>query len=49
MIAPANERIRSVDPSLLVDPEEIEEPKDKTIAEKLEYSRVITWILGLSA
>ena len=46
LIAPAKEDIRVVDPSLLIDPEEPEEPKEKTVAEKLEYSRIITWVLG---
>jgi short-chain fatty acids transporter len=36
-----------VDPALLVDPDEIKEPVQKTLAEKLEYSRIITAILGL--
>ncbi|MDR3300827.1 MAG: TIGR00366 family protein [Candidatus Accumulibacter sp.] len=37
----------SVDAALLVDPEELKEPEQKTPAEKLEYSRIITAILGL--
>lgn len=45
-IAPANEHINRVDPKLLVEPEEPEEPETKTPAEKLEYSRLITWVLG---
>ena len=36
-----------VDPALLVDPEEVKEPVEKTLAEKVEYSRTITGILGL--
>lgn len=46
VIAPSKEHIRTVDPSLLVEPEEPEEPEDKTPAEKLEYSRIVTWVLG---
>ncbi len=45
-ICPADSEIRVVDPELLVEPEEIKEPVNKTPAEKLEYSRVITWVLG---
>ncbi|CAK7070955.1 MAG: Putative short-chain fatty acid transporter [Desulfovibrio sp.] len=46
LIAPAKEHIRVIDPQLLIDPEEAEEPVNKTVAEKLEYSRIITWVLG---
>jgi short-chain fatty acids transporter len=46
LIAPRSEDIRSIDPSLLVDAPEPEEPKNKTFAQKLEYCRPITWILG---
>ncbi|MDR1708895.1 MAG: TIGR00366 family protein [Candidatus Accumulibacter sp.] len=37
----------TVDPALLVDPEDIPEPAEKNFAEKLEYSRIITIVLGL--
>lgn len=46
LIAPAKEEIRVVNPDLLVEPEEPAEPENKTWAEKLEYSRAITWTLG---
>lgn len=46
LIAPSKEHIRVVDPSLLVEADEIEEPTSKTPAERLEYSRIITWLLG---
>lgn len=46
VIAPAEEHIRTVDPRLLEEPEEPEEPVNKTPAEKLEYSRIVTWLLG---
>lgn len=36
-----------VDPALLVDAEEPEEPRQKTPAQHLEYSRAVTIILGL--
>ena len=36
-----------VDPALLVAPEEVKEPVEKTLAEKVEYSRIITAVLGI--
>ncbi|MDL2209545.1 short-chain fatty acid transporter [Desulfovibrio sp. OttesenSCG-928-O18] len=45
-IAPADNEIRTVDPALLEEAEEIPEPKDKTPAQRLEYSRLVTWTLG---
>lgn len=47
LIAPEDHEIRTVDPALLEDPEEIPEPVNKTPAQKLEYSRLITWTIGL--
>jgi short-chain fatty acids transporter len=47
LIAPSKDEIRTVDPELLQEPAEIEEPKVKTPAQKLEYSRLITLLLGL--
>jgi short-chain fatty acids transporter len=44
---PDEKDAKIVDPALLVDPEEIKEPEEKTLAEKVEYSRIITGILGL--
>jgi short-chain fatty acids transporter len=46
LIAPTGEEIRPVDPALLVEAQEPEEPKEKTVAQMLEYSRAITWTLG---
>lgn len=45
-IAPTGSDIREVDPALLTDAKEPEEPKQKTPAQMLEYSRVITLLLG---
>ncbi|MDR2668416.1 MAG: short-chain fatty acid transporter [Desulfovibrio sp.] len=47
LIAPTKDEIRPVDPALLLEPAEPEEPKVKTPAQKLEYSRIITMVLGL--
>ncbi|MDR1961554.1 MAG: TIGR00366 family protein, partial [Gracilibacteraceae bacterium] len=46
-MCPTGGDVRTVDPALLVDPDEPEEPREKTVAEKLEYSRTITALLGL--
>ncbi|MDR0826729.1 MAG: TIGR00366 family protein [Desulfovibrio sp.] len=46
LIAPAKADIKVVDPALLVEAAEPEEPKNKTFAQKLEYSRIITALLG---
>jgi short-chain fatty acids transporter len=46
LIAPNKDEIRPVDPSLLVEAPEIAPPKVKTPAQKLEYSRIITLLLG---
>ncbi|MDR2076155.1 MAG: short-chain fatty acid transporter [Desulfovibrio sp.] len=46
IIAPTGSDIRVLDPALLVDAEEPEEPKVKTPAQRLEYSRIITLLLG---
>ena len=45
MMAPADNEIKIADPTLLEDAPEIPEPVNKTPAEKLEYSRTITYIL----
>ncbi|MDR2123448.1 MAG: TIGR00366 family protein [Desulfovibrio sp.] len=47
LIAPSKDEIRPVDPALLSEPVEPEEPKVKTPAQKLEYSRAVTLLLGL--
>jgi short-chain fatty acids transporter len=47
LIAPAKNDIRPVDPALLVEAPEVPVPKVKTPAQKLEYSRFITILLGL--
>jgi short-chain fatty acids transporter len=47
LIAPTDDEIRPVDPALLIEPTPPEEPKDKTPAQKLEYSRLITILLGI--
>ncbi|MDR2605552.1 MAG: short-chain fatty acid transporter [Desulfovibrio sp.] len=47
LIAPTKDEIRPVDPALLLEAPEPEEPKVKTPAQKLEYSRIITILLGL--
>ncbi|MDR1685473.1 MAG: TIGR00366 family protein [Desulfovibrio sp.] len=47
LIAPSKDEIRPVDPALLLEPVEPEEPKVKTPAQKLEYSRIITLLLGV--
>jgi short-chain fatty acids transporter len=47
LMCPEGKDVVSVDPALLVDPEDPREPEQKTLAEKLEYSRIITAILGL--
>lgn len=46
-IAPEDHEIRIVDPALLEDPAEILEPAEKTPAQRLEYSRLVTWILAI--
>ncbi|MDR2050824.1 MAG: TIGR00366 family protein [Deltaproteobacteria bacterium] len=46
-MCPTGSDVRVVDPALLVEPEEPKEPAVKTLAQKLEYSRVITLVLGL--
>lgn len=46
-IAPEDHEIRIVDPALLEDPEEIPEPAEKTPAQRLEYSRLVTWTLAI--
>jgi Short chain fatty acids transporter len=46
-IAPEDHEIRTVDPALLEDPEEIPEPVNKTPAQKLEYSRLITALFAI--
>ncbi|MDR1490653.1 MAG: TIGR00366 family protein [Desulfovibrio sp.] len=46
LIAPSKEDVRVVDPALLIEPEEPEEPKVKTPAQRLEYSRLVTLLLG---
>ena len=45
-MVPSKEDTRAVDPAQLVEDPEPEEPVNKTMAEKLEYSRIITWVLG---
>ncbi len=45
MMAPADNEIRVADPSMLQDAPEIPEPENKTPAEMLEYSRVITYLI----
>jgi short-chain fatty acids transporter len=47
LMCPESKDAVSVDPSLLVDPEEPKEPAEKTLAEKMEYSRIITAVLGI--
>jgi len=46
-IAPEDHEIRTVDPALLEDPEEIQEPVNKTPAQMVEYSRLVTWTIGI--
>ncbi|MDR2050825.1 MAG: short-chain fatty acid transporter [Deltaproteobacteria bacterium] len=46
-MCPTGSDVHVVDPALLVDPEEPKEPAVKTLAQKLEYSRVVTLVLGL--
>jgi short-chain fatty acids transporter len=46
LMCPEGKDVVSVDSALLVDPEEPKEPAEKTLAEKIEYSRIITAILG---
>jgi short-chain fatty acids transporter len=47
LMCPEGKDAVSVAPALLVDPEEPKEPVEKTLAEKVEYSRIITAILGI--
>jgi short-chain fatty acids transporter len=47
LICPSGKDVHVATPEALVDPEEIPEPAVKTPAERLEYSRLITLILGL--
>jgi short-chain fatty acids transporter len=47
LMCPDDKDVVSVAPAFLVDPEDIAEPVQKTVAEKLEYSRIITAILGI--
>jgi short-chain fatty acids transporter len=46
LIAPSGNDIRIVDSALLIEADELKEPKDKTPAQRLEYSRIITGLLG---
>ena len=45
-MAPSKEDTHVVDPAKLVEAPEPEEPKNKTFAEMLEYSRLVTLVLG---
>jgi short-chain fatty acids transporter len=47
LMCPEGKDVVSVDSALLVDPEEPAEPTEKTLAEKMEYSRIITAVLGI--
>jgi short-chain fatty acids transporter len=47
LMCPEGSQVVAVDPALLIDPEEPKEPTQKTFAEKMEYSRLITFVLGL--
>jgi short-chain fatty acids transporter len=47
LICPTGKDVHEVDQALLVEEEEIKEPAVKTFAQKLEYSRLITLILGV--
>ncbi|MDR2523499.1 MAG: short-chain fatty acid transporter [Synergistaceae bacterium] len=47
LMCPEGKDVMTVDPALLVDPEDPKEPTQKTLAEKMEYSRLITLALGL--
>ncbi len=46
LISPTDSETKVVDPELLVEPEEPKEPENKTFAQRLEYSRIITWVFG---
>ena len=46
LMCPEGNDVKGVDPALLLEEEEPKEPEQKTFAEKLEYSRIISAILG---
>ena len=46
LMCPEGNDVKGVDPAMLLEEEEPKEPEQKTFAEKLEYSRIISSILG---
>ena len=46
LMCPEGNDVKGVDPVMLLEEEEPKEPEQKTFAEKLEYSRIISAILG---
>ena len=46
-MCPSKENAKPADPALLADPEEPAEPENKTPAQRLEYSRLVTLLFGL--